>query len=228
MQLVKDWLNGTKEYWTGVFLYKKYGTDKAFLIALNKGKTDFLYQRLQKDLKAIVEAENKKQAAPSATTTPTIQPKISPLVKKDYSDTPLYIACKKEADLLYKQVMNDRALLFASFDINGLDDVNAPDKVLQRSKPAIDVIIGYRRLSKLYEKADFVKLNGRLPNDVPDEDDEINVDGIPDHLVKQKLDNARKNFNKMDKREKTPERIDLLEKNSKLIKQLEARWQSLK
>ena len=93
----------------------------------------------------------------------------------------------------------------------------------------MNVVEGYKEASELYDKAEYVRINGRLPDQPALEpDDESDYDNIPDHMVKQELDNLRKNYNKMKKRPQTPERVVLLQKHEMNIKKLEDKWHSLK
>lgn len=240
LSLVKKWLNSTKKnYFNGVALYGKTGRDSALFSLMAKGETDFTRTRLQEELMAYYLEQTAKQSldnetsairvrtvkvkqAPAEGPAPVIQP--ASLIP----NPELYAVCKKEADDLYKAVMNRRAELFAMARPDSLIDLNAPDKIEARKSLAIEVTRGYQRVSELYDIADYVKEHGKLPYDpVPVEEDDDFKD-IPDHLVKQTLDNLRKNYNKMKKREQTAERVALQQKHEKNIKNLETRWQSLK
>lgn len=139
----------------------------------------------------------------------------------------LHAVCKKEADAVYKEVMNLRAELFALARADDFSDPNTPDRIEQRSKLAVKVAEGFKRVSQLYERADYVRIHGRLPADGEPDGEELEPDGLPEHLVKQTLDNLRKNVNKMRKREQTPERMALLQKHEANLKKLEARWRLL-
>ena len=93
----------------------------------------------------------------------------------------LYAACKKEADLLYKQIMNQRALLFADIKGDAFLNVNPPDKVETRGRMAIDIVKDYQRVSELYDKADYVYKNGSLPaSDLTELDAQDKYSHLPD------------------------------------------------
>lgn len=138
----------------------------------------------------------------------------------------LFNAAKLVADKRFKQVMNERAVLFSMIDNNSLEDPNTAERISARCKMAINVVRGYQAVSKLYDDAEFVKANGKLP--YADDSAGGEYDNLPDDLVKQKLDNLRKNYNKIKDREQTPERIALLQKHKSNIEKLEARWRLLK
>lgn len=139
----------------------------------------------------------------------------------------LYKACKHEADMEYKQAMNTRALLFAMVPANKFEDPNRPDLVASRKGLALAAARQYNHASELYDRADYVKLNGRLPDQEADNIDE-EVANLENHEVKPALDNARKAMSKLKGREQTAERIALIQKHELKIKALEARWLSLK
>jgi hypothetical protein len=50
---------------------------------------------------------------------------------------------------------------------------------------------------------------------------------IPEYQVKQYLDNRRKNYQKLIKRDATPERVLIIQQHEKDIQILERRWHSL-
>lgn len=266
---LRAWLNGKREYFTGVALYDTLGNDAVLKSLFKKGQTNFSYERLQDELLKICEQLKKQNNGSNsshprtsvgmgtkATGNNQLQKPTKEKEKKsdveiqqtslgsstcaatseenskpDTQNSQLYDACKKEADKKYKEVMNMRAELFALARMDDFTDVNMPDKVQAREKLAVAVVAGYQQVSKLYDRADYVKQHGRLPHDENSplgDGGEENVDNIPDHLVKQTLDNLRKNYNKIKKREQTPERIALMQKHESTIKNLEARWNLLK
>ena len=218
--LVIKWLTGNKEYHTGVAFLKICNPYYPDLAILQKSYNKYNVGKLQEALQAFV--DGKPLDIQVEKKTPVLTP------TGDFSNTQLYISCKKEADLLYKEVMNARAVLFAG--INSLlphEDPNRPDLLEQRRTPAIDIALNYIKLSKLYDRADHVKKYGRLPY-TDAEFIPVSTEHIPDVLVKQNLDNLRKNINKMKKREQTPDRIALLNTHLLTLESLENRWQLLK
>ena len=220
--LVIKWINGTKEYHTGVSLLKLCIPNYPNLAILKRDFNKYNADKLLEALQAYIDGKTIDLPKPIITAAAVSYKNA------DYSNIALYISCKKEADLLFKEVMNERAVLFSGIrNLLPHDDPNRPDLVEQRRKPAIDIAVKYIKLSKLYERADYVKKNGRLPfTDV--EFIPVATDFIPDHLVKQNLDNLRKNINKMKKREQTPERIALLNTHLITLQSLESRWLLLK
>ncbi len=229
LQLITNWLNGSREYFTGVVLYKKLPACNSRLVSLlNDGPTPLSREKL---LVAMEQAIKDLQAPPKLTAPKEIAKIIEPLheamINYVHVDNPeLYAACKIEADNLYKEVMNMRAELFAMTKMNDFVDPNLPDRIKAREILSIEVIKKYKQVSLLYDKADHVKKFGRLPYSHVEEDN--GDEEIPDVMVKQQLDNLRKNYNKIKNRPPTPERLELLQKHELSIKNLEARWLLLK
>lgn len=222
LDTLRAWLNGNRNYCTGVILYSKLGDDKNLLAVLEKGPNDFRVRRLQEELLNIC---NKMKAKDTGTRPddPISHPNTQPADKPVNED--LYQACKREADQLYKKVMNDRAVLFSLARESDFADPNLPEKIKAREKLAIDVVTGFQKLSQLYDRAAYVAKTGRLPEG--DDSAETEYNNIPEALVKQQLDNSRKAFNKLKNKEQTPERVALMQKHETNIKKLEEKWRSL-
>lgn len=230
-QLIVEWLKSSrKEYYTGLILLRKSQPNAAIIKVLDRGPNEINRKLL---IKHLGEAVAQKPAV--FTKQVLEQPKKEPVAESiseepvaDHSQSPIYLSAKKEADQAYKALMNERAVLFSgvrNFMIH--EDINAPVLVESRKKSCIHIVLEWQRISKLYDQADFVLKNGVLPIGL-DKKEDADVASIPDQLVKQNLDNARKNYNKMKKRQPTTERLQRLTELEKLIKQLEGRWQLLR
>ena len=217
LQALRAWLNGNRDYHTGVVLFAQSGGDTTLVALMAKGATQYTTKRLEKEMLAMVEKilrgeENKIPELPN------------PEIPKSQN---LYAACKVAANKLYKLAMNARAELFALTRVEGWEDVNEPNKMQQRAKLALQVVQLYNEASAEYERAEYVQQHGRLP-ETDDTTGQNEYDLLQDGQVKQALDNLRKNYNKMVKREQIPERVALQEKHLLNLKKLEARWRSLK
>ena len=222
LELLRAWLNGKRDYKEGVALYKKLGDSQALYALFVKAKTAYTQQRLVTELTKICDALKSRKPERISATTTVVTAVLAPI------NQTLYDACIAAAHKAYKEMMNARAVLFASANMDGFEDPNRPDLVQQRSKSAVDVVLQYQEVSKLYEKAAFVQVNNRLPATEVALAVETEYDALPDHLVKPTLDNLRKSYNKMRKREQTPERIVMLQKHEGNIDKLKARWLLLK
>jgi hypothetical protein len=217
MEQIRCWLNSNRKYNEGVALYADtIICDPKLLSLFLKGESKFCIKKLN-DL--LVNFYDEQIADPSPIV--NIIPKVQ---KQEVVNSELYDKCKKDADLLYKETMNKRAILFAS--IKGLgDDVNRVDHIEQRKNLCIEVVEEFNQVGKLYDDAKYVAANGSLP--------EVKIkskewDYIPDNLVKSTLDNLRKSYNKMKVLPTTPERIIKLQDKEKGIKILEEKWLYLK
>lgn len=259
LDTLKAWLNGTREYNTGVQLYNHLGKDEKLMALFAQGKTLYSNFRLQEELRVICQElkKSKKETAtpPVATGEAITSPEPAKLKHgylpkhkaEEFNETlsaiteqvaaiansisppnpELYSACLAEAKTEYKEAMNKRAVLFSMVPDNKFEDPNRPDLVASRKDLALEVVSRYNNASELYDRADHVKLHGRLP-DQEAEDIENEVAELQDHEVKPALDNARKAFNKLKGKEQTAERIALMQKHETKIKALEKRWLSLK
>lgn len=217
LEQLRNWLNGDRDFFIGVALYEMHGDNHSLLELLKKGKTDFVYKKLQDALlKICIELKSKRS---------TGSEKI--IEKKEHApeNKTLHDAALKEAFLLYKEAMNDRAILFASVDNLDFEDPNRADLIAQRSKPAIDLVIKFNRVSELYDRADYVRENGRLPDH---EESSNEFEALPDQFVKAALDNARKARNKLKVKEPNAKRVALLQKHELIIEKLEKQWLLLK
>jgi len=247
LDIIRQWLNSKKDYDTGVAIYQQNNPDEKLLAVLHNGANDFRSKRLLDEILVIYK---KLSALPAEAFAPGAK-KIAPDVKKVASNankslTPnplskgrgdtlpenpvnkeLYDACKLEADTEYKKVMNARAILFKKAKSDGFLDINKPDLIFDRGELAIEILQGWKKVSELYNKADFVRETGRLPSLPEGERPENEYEHIPDSLVKQQLDNARKAYNKLKKKESTPERVALLQKHEANIKKLKDKWDLL-
>lgn len=243
---LRAWLNGTREFNLGVILYYKLGADPVVKSMLSRGKSDYAYERLQTELLIICNElkakENAKlvtqqpipekikvvQQMPIATPMqePEVMPHRDPIQEKPGSqNSELFDACKLEADKVYKECMNDRAVLRSLIPSGEYDDKNRQDLVDQRCQLALSVLKLHKEASRLYDRADYVRQNGKLPDDELKEKKPIDV---PDHLVKETINNIRKNLSKLKAREKTPARIALIQQHTLDLETLEKRWLSLK
>jgi len=254
LDLIRQWLNSKKDYDTGVAIYSQNNPDGKLLAVLRNGENDFRRKRLLDEILVIYKnlsafpaeaiapgakkiASNANKVASAANKIQETEIKYSQKEAKnipavaEQEQTPankeLYDACKLAADTEYKKVMNARAVLFKKASPDSFIDVNKPDLIFDRGELAIEILQGWKKVSELYDRAEFVKESGRLPSTPESERPENEYEHIPDSLVKQQLDNARKAYNKLKKKTSTPERVALLQKHEANIKKLKEKWDSL-
>jgi hypothetical protein len=256
LEVLRAWLNGKREYWAGVVLYKKMGDDDRLKQLFAKGPTAFTTRRMQEELLAIcnelkkqpnAKSDHHRRAAAITHKAPakghagsnfnysgdpegyasTVDEKATNSTST-FESTKLYAAAKAEADKAYKEMMNKRAILFSLAPLDDRTEANTEARIEARRQLALDVVQEYEYVSQLYDRADHVRIHGVLPDAPVDDEEELNVDELPDHLVKPTLDNIRKNVNKIKKREQTAERVSIIQKHEANIEKLLHRWNALK
>ena len=252
LETLRAWLNGTRDYFTGVTIFAKLSDDKKLISLLKGEKSAYNVSRLEKELMAICvqlkQSSNGTDSIIPNSATSTSQERATqkngqdrhrktsstpdkPVEKADeqiIANPELYQIVFSEATKKYKETMNLRAELFALAHTDGFVDINRPDLVKTRAPMALQVHQGFIEASELYDKANYVKINGRLPGEPNGNIPENEYDHLADHLVKGTLDNLRKNYNKMKNRPVTAERTALLQKHKTSIEKLEIRWLLLK
>lgn len=223
LEVIRTWLNGTKEYYAGVLLFTRAGGNEALANLFKDGPTNYTRQRLYDELLQVYNnlKENAEENAP-APQQPAAGAKPA---AGDYTE--LYEMVKNEADKAYKLAMNKRAVLFALAKPDDYTDVNSHDKITRRSAMAIEVVQLYNKASLLYDRADYALKHGRLPED-DDGSGQDNYANLPDELLKHTINNLKKNIAKIRKRDQTAERMALLQHHVTDLKKLEARWHLLK
>jgi hypothetical protein len=229
LKTLQSWLNGNRNYTVGVEIFAVLSSDKSLIKTFRSGQTLNNNWRLQEEMKALFYQIKKKQAVEKVTViaADTIVTSFAARNPNNYN-TDIYDACKLEADNMYKESMNKRAVLFSLLPADIYQDPNRPDLILQRSKLSVEVVELYNKASALYDKANYVLKNGRLPGTDKEEEQETDYSDLPDFKVKPALDNLRKNINKIKSRPQTPERISLLIKHEANLKILEEKWHLLK
>lgn len=214
------WLNGEREYFTGIVLLKKYACNDDIANTLLSKKNDYNVARLEQEIRKLI-----ARALPTPAKQPPIPKQIieTEVDNTSCANVELYEASLSEATKAYKEAMNLRAELFALCRVESWEDPNLPSNVQIRSKIAVDVVTKYNYASKLYDRAEHVRKVGRLPDN--EEENHVNdYANLPDVMVKQTLDNLRKNFNKIRKREHTAERTALMQRHQANITYLENKW----
>lgn len=220
LEQLRAWLNGARDYQQGVGLYYVVGDNLQYKGLFIKGKTDFTYKLLQDELMAIcLRLKNTAAGSAPAATTATDPGPVN---------AALYEASRKEANIQYKAAMNSRAVLFrmATAALTSLDP-NTDEQILARQQLAVDVVNNYNEASALYDRADYVKKHGKLPDEAVMQPEEEKTD-VADVMVFYTLCNSRKYYNKMKARRDTAKNVAKMQQYQERIKELENRWQLLK
>lgn len=215
---LRAWLNGARDYQKGVALYFVVGDNLQHRGLFIKGKTDFTYKLLQDELMSIC-LKMKGEGQPEPPAAPVITEPANP---------DLYEACRQEALLEHKKAMNPRAILFrmAEQALTSIDP-NTQEMILSRKDLAFDVVNNYNVASALFDRADYVKVHGKLPEDAASEPQAEN-NPVHDVMVFYALCNCRKYYNKLKAKPENSKRVAMMQEYQAQIKQLEDRWQLLK
>lgn len=219
LQELRSWLNGSREYYSGVALYEMLGDDPVMLRIFKKGKTEFTTKKLPNILLEICDRLKEKNQ-------PAIKIISAPGKENDLPyNKSLHEAAMREALHLYKNMMNERAVLFSMVNVPGYEDINTPAQILERGKLAVNLVLKNQLVSKLYDDAAYIRQYGKRPED---SEPTSEFEALPDHLVKEALNNARKAYNKLKLKEQNTKRVARLQQHAENIQKLEARWRSLK
>lgn len=246
LEVIRIWLNGKREYFPGVAIAMQFHKNAAILEVMKKADNprnrDRLknimeeeFDRLNKDQESIysLPAGNGKALGklflkmhPLQTVSLPSPPADQQAAESPHLKSTVYKAAKEEADKAYKQLMALRAVLFDKVrQVEEWEDPNTPGRVQERCKLAIEVVTGYREVSKLYEKADFILQNGTVP--VTEETNEVPYQALPDKLAFKELTNLRKAYSKLKNKPPTADRLARMEGHLENIKKLEAQCRTL-
>jgi hypothetical protein len=245
LEQLRAWLNGKREYYAGVALLAEAGGAANLLAVLTKGPTPFSVDRLYKELLHICnnlksnsdvrqptllhgQEENRGATSQESSGSQAVLGRSPGTENLPPANPALYESCRQEALKIYKTAMNDRAILFSQVRNLSTEEVNLPHHIAARAALAIAVVRNFNLASELFDRADFVKQNGRLPDGPGEEAPEVAYDTLPDDLVYPTLTNLRKALSKLKKKEPTPERLALQQQHSANIQKLEGRWRLLK
>jgi hypothetical protein len=214
MDDLKAWLNSDRNYTIGTNLYAKYGEDILLTNILNKKESNYLKRRLNKELEDLYfEKQNRTSKEIQNISENNDQPE-NVIPKADLLSNTYY----QQANQLYKEAMNCRAVLFSLVkNINPVIDL--PENQEIRRDLTIKTVTKYLKASELYDIA-------RGKKDEPNSKT-VKANPVEDYNVKNKLDNARKNFNKIKILTPNDKRNKLLSKHAGIIETLEKRWLSL-
>jgi len=231
-----NWLQQRRpDYGAGVALYCALGSNRALKQLMLAGQTTFTSTQLRLELQKLCDALGKQPAPNVPVAKPAGTVKIAAIAptattKPVAPNRALIERCLADANTAYKQMMNKRAVLLALCAVEDWDDVNSLDKVQTRGQLALELLqYNQKVVTPAYDTLEYVQAHGRLP---PSQNVPNHVENAYQHLtdaqVKPTIDNLRKNLNKMEKREPTPERLQLIAHHRQQLDKLLQRWASLK
>lgn len=217
---LKDWLNSQKNYLEGVEIYKRLGDDAEILMYfLNSQPHKVSQEKLFESLRSIYyQFKNSSQSIPP----------LDKMVEgnqvleetKTFNPT-LESICKAEADKSFKELMNIRARLFQHCFIEPDGNENDENPVRLREQYVLEILKLQPTHYEAYEKLHFVREFGRLPEVElsPGETGKNKIPENPLELEKMRV-NLMKSISKLKRKEQSPERVDLLQKNQEKLKSI--------
>ncbi len=222
LALLKIWFNGSRDYHKGVLLFCSLSEDQELKAFFLNNASEYTRRRLSEEMEKLYNAMKRPTPAEEQPVPPPAP--IAPLPPDPPKNPALEVACDQKALQLYKQMMNDRAILFNLTKVEGWDDVNKPDLVEQRRVLALRVISTNYEVSQAYDDLAYVREHGNLPEYVQPE----TASEISDIELRSAIANLRANLTKLRKRAQTPERVTLIQKHQTKLLELEDRWKQIK
>lgn len=206
------WLNGKRNYSEGVALYKALIADAGKLQQLAQGQNRNTSQLLFNELRAYYYQLKTKPH----TLVPV--PKVTPVPVTTTSTplTPLAKACKLEADKLYKEAMNIRARLFNMCSIDPDAGENDSNAIILRQTLVLQLLKLLPEMHLKYEAYNHVLEHGCLPA-APTTPPELPSNPV---LLERMRVNLMTGIAKLKKKEMTPERLDLLQRNQQKLEKV--------
>ncbi len=225
--LLRHWLYySDRNYVHGVNLFSVLNEDASLLAFFQGYESEYKRGRLVQELEKIYDAMkgrttqlHAEPAATEAAATTGEAPARAP------RNPELEQAAERKASMLYKQMMNDRAVLFNLTKVEAWDDANRPDLVEQRRKLALSVVNQNYEVSQAYDDLEHVRQHGTLPYSEYEEAGDAEVQDLD---LKPTIDNLRKNINKLKGKEPTPEPVAMIQKHEARLEALLQRWNALK
>jgi hypothetical protein len=214
-----QWLNASqKNYKQGVTILHRLGKDaKLNSVLLNEGESKSNSERLFEALRQIFyELKGIKPTVAIAPTPTAPTPPPTP-VEPVAKNPELEKATKSEAEKLYKQLANTRAVLFALCPKEKHPNENNAEAVKQREGLALDILEMQTEVDIAYNRHRYVCEHGKLPEQVSDADqpEELPTNPI---LLERKRVNLIKSINKLKAKEATPERVALIQQLNSTLK----------
>jgi len=214
---LRDWFNGSRDYAHGASLFCIWSDDPSLKNLFLKGASDYTRHRLHEELEKLYSTTKQEQKPPDP-------PAVQTAVIKPSKNPDLEQACDDKAMQLWKQMMNDRAVLFNLTKVDGWDDINTPDLVEKRRVLALQVCAANYQVSKAYSDLEFVRDFGHLPQT----EEKEGPAEVADVNLTRAIDNLRENLRKLRKRAQTPERLALIQRHEAVLEQLLERWNTIK
>jgi hypothetical protein len=202
-EAIRAWLNGSRKFDEGVKLYLIHGRDTAFKLLLQRGETSTVKSRLFQELKALISSKDAKNVIKVAKyVTEVAKNEIISPENEIIAPNPIAIQAKREAELLYKQLMDVRSRLFSLCPLEEDSLENNAGTVQVRAQLAAEVIRLQYLMDEAYAAFRYAQIHGKMPET---KTEPPVVDPVRLH---QEISNLRKNISWY-RRKKEPTAKDL-------------------
>ena len=147
MELIHDWLEGSKHYSIGRAIYKSLGSDESLKTMFDSGYSDYNQQRLEKELRAM----------------------LSHVKEIEVQDAPeIKVMLPKPTDPILNSIYQEWKPLYMKMNYlrHDLDRYEGQSEVLAniRKPIAIEILELEKKINKLWQDSDYFKEHGHLPN----------------------------------------------------------------
>lgn len=199
MEDVRNWLNGSKDYQTGIQLYLKYGdNDLLKRLLTQEGHSEYKFTRLVNALQQML--LTKKDPAKKETPAKAVQlvtPKKETIkeipIEKNWSEKKDTV--EQSLFLQWKQTYSEMMNLCARVGelSKEASEKNDKSKIDEAGRMALKILDLDDQCDRLYSDRDFYKANGRLPDE--ENPIEISLDSTLWHKKLQNHERYARKFN---------------------------------
>jgi len=219
-EAILAWINGSRDYLKGIGLLENSGAAPELLKRLRADDSTDNKRELFFNLRALLSGSPAPSVTPILQATPiiavphnkkAIQPVSAPL-------NDIAAAAKKDADLLYKEMQNKRALLFDLCPVIPSASENDKSQQLRRSQLAKEIVELETEVTAAYEKYRYASANGRLPDTQAPDDTIDPVD------LYRKIQNLKKAISRWEVKPESAERSQHLADKTALLTKLQQQY----
>jgi hypothetical protein len=196
MQIIVNWLKGSRNFQIGATLYKTFGTNQALKNLLEKGETKFCKDLLVEELQSLLEREEPVELPEDPDPDET-------RVMPDSPDDILQ-AIKNEWTPLYQRMNYLRHALDKDFD-----DMNSEAAIAYRKPIAFEILELEQQCEHIWAKRKYYLKEGKLP-DVKENKLEVPEDPVQlANLINNTKKNIRRNRKLMNENPDMPKYTQL-------------------
>ncbi len=178
MSKIIDWLNGNRDFITGIEILQTLDPEQAKKLDNVHAKPEQLFYALRKYLDKPIVQKKESILLPSIA-------KHQNIIHKKSEQNEVAQEAKRFADKLYKEMSNKRALLFNLCPAKKNYFENEALKVAERAQLTQEVIALDYQVTEAYAAVQFAIENGRKP-------EKFVIEDIPDNDLYRKISNAQK------------------------------------